>query len=173
MKKGRKSVEIIKFKKVFEKQLKKLNGFSEISKCHGIDSHSILFLPELDVLVAAGIHELNESPQFLCIYKIDAEIEKSSKISNYPIQRRASEICPSLSHKKRSSAIYDNGRGNKLETEFWKQFKNGENKKKLKLKSNSGQLKDDESKETQKIEEIISQNQKDVPGKILFFENRI
>jgi hypothetical protein len=69
---------IIKNKKLFEKPLIKLKGFEEVNKSAGINSNAILFLPELQILAVAGIHELNDNSQKLTLYKIDATIDESN-----------------------------------------------------------------------------------------------
>lgn len=147
-----KSIDIIINKKLFEKQLQKIPGFSHFADCQGIDSHSMIFIPEHDVVVTAGIHALGETLQHLYLYKIDAKIDKSSQKINFPIHRRASEICKNLSNKKRSSAVYDFGQSRHLQSQLLTEL--AASTKHRRMKSTSGQSLDVGSKEISEIREV-------------------
>lgn len=97
---------VIVNKKLFEKQLLKTQGFADTNRSFGIDSRAMIFIPNQQILVMAGLHEQNEKPQQLTLYKIEATVDKSSKSGRFLEHRRESQGGTPIPAKKRNSAIY-------------------------------------------------------------------
>lgn len=134
-------MSIIKHKKLFEKQLIKIKGFESLNECQGINSHSILYLPEHQILVTAGIHERNEAEQELILFTMKATIDMSRNILNKLGNKKTNEYLSKIEkYKKRNSALFTQTKTNLIkETEIY-QESFGKSKKTIK-KTNSGQSK--------------------------------
>ena len=66
-------LNIKKNKKLFEKQLKKLESFKQVAKNHGIDSYGALYIPNHETFITSGLHEVDDKAQSLCLYKLTAQ----------------------------------------------------------------------------------------------------
>ena len=144
MNKNEFNIPVIKYKKLFEKQLQKITGFSEANKSMGIDSKAIVYIPEHQILAVAAIHEEDEKEQGLTLYKIEATIDKNCN-NRFTNKRGSSFMGVQQINKKRNSSIYPFSGTSLLEKMVVDKSKEKEkcdkknNKKKEKLKTSSGQ----------------------------------
>lgn len=105
---------VIKNKKLFEKQLEKVNGFKNLNKANGVDNRSIIYIPELQTIAVAGIHEDGNRPQFLNLYKLDIQMTSFSNPAS-DTKRRSTLIGSKRNERKRISALVNFSRTSLLE----------------------------------------------------------
>lgn len=97
---------IVKNKRIFEKQLIKSRGFEAVARSRGMNPHAMLYLPEFQLLVAAGIHEADGQSQKLTLYKVKATVDLSRKVYKKFKESNTEDILRQISrYKRRSSAL--------------------------------------------------------------------
>lgn len=155
-------IPVIKNKKLFEKQLQKVKGFTELKHSNGVDSRSILYIPETQTIAVAGLHEDEGKPQFLSLYNLDIQI--TNFLKNDRIHKRRSTMVDSNREvRKRNSEQIPFSRTSLLESLIkTRGDKIGENVKKEALRTGSGQSVNVGKKETS-VEVIIQQSEEESP----------
>lgn len=161
MNKSQRELPVIMNKKLFEKQLQKTQGFAETNRSFGIDSRAMIFIPNQQILVVAGLHEQNEKPQQLTLYKIDATVDKSNKSGRFLDQKRGSQSKSKGLAKKRNSAIYSYSKTSLVDNII--------SKKEIvsdKSKNKSGQSSNVGKKTKENISNVILETDEDFKGNI-------
>jgi hypothetical protein len=160
-------IPIIKNKKLFGKQLQKTNGFDEAKRSMGIDSRAMVFIPEHQILAVAGIHEVNDKPQQLTLYKIEATVDEDSQRPRFLHKRRSSQIGVGSSNKKRNSAIYSYSKTSLLENMVKAKLERSKESQKKGVKTNSGQSKNVGTNNSGDISSVIQEAEENLKSKVL------
>ena len=74
---------VIRNKKLFEKQLTKLEDFSKINTNTGSDSQAVLFLPEHQLLITGGLKSSKDTSQKLTLFQMNAKIDQTQPRNKY------------------------------------------------------------------------------------------
>jgi hypothetical protein len=159
-------IPIIKNKKLFGKQLQKSGGFDEAKRSMGIDSRAMIYIPEHQILVVAGIHETDEKPQQLTLYKIEATVNEDTIKPRFRHRRRNSQIGGQRSNKKRNSAIYSYSKTSLLENMVKAKLEKNKESDKKGIKTGSGQSQNVGESNEMELTAIMQEAERTLKGRI-------